>query len=112
MVIFPGDCCLSIADKFPQHERETILTLSDPNKILDIISDKFSEGGSKPSAYLVEPSRLDEGVWACFDNFLEGTKSGEPARGYLRNGHAADRLAHVLSQGDTDAGQEPQTVHL
>lgn len=111
VVFFPGDNCLSIADKYPS-DQDDILRLSDPSNILRILGEKFSVGGARPDVYLVEPSRVDEGVWACFDNFLEGTKSGEPTRGYVRNGHASSRLAQVLqaTSGDADGAVEPPTV--
>ena len=34
---------------------------------------------------------------ACYDNLMPSTQSGEPARGYLRNGFAARHLALVLA---------------
>lgn len=36
------------------------------------------------NVFVVEALRFEGGIWACYDNFLEGTKSGEPACGYVR----------------------------
>jgi hypothetical protein len=72
-----------------------VLRLSDPKHLLELLHDKFGQRAAAPDAaapsshdaprgvsvFYVEPTRVDNRVWSCFDNFLPSTQSGEPARG-------------------------------
>jgi hypothetical protein len=71
-------------------------------------------GAGGLNVFVVEPTRVDQGIWACYDNFLEGTKSGEPARGYVKDGiatrHLVLLLAFVLSHVSTLQGEAATPV--
>ena len=88
VVFFGGDSCSDIAQSGSADDQD-ILRLGAPSHVLAILRRKFSrdEAGGV-NVFVVEPTRVDAGVWACYDNFLESTKSGEPARGY-RQGRSA-----------------------
>jgi hypothetical protein len=65
-------------------------------------SGRGGEGGvalQELNVFVVEALRFEGGVWACYDNFLEGTKSGEPARGYLRTVRNRPPLLSLLKVG-------------
>jgi hypothetical protein len=76
-------------------ESRDVLRLSDPEHLLELLHDKFGQRAAAPDAaepgsrsaprgvsvFHVEPTRVDNRVWSCFDNFLPSTQSGEPARG-------------------------------
>jgi len=46
--------------------------------------------------FVIEPTRVQDGVWSCFDNFMESTRSGEPTKGYAQQGKALLQLSSLL----------------
>ncbi|EKX54170.1 hypothetical protein GUITHDRAFT_132566 [Guillardia theta CCMP2712] len=106
VVFFGGDILSIMMILALTADDEDILRLSKPENIIALLQEKFKSpargsqnftvGNECVNVFVIEPTRVQDGVWSCFDNFMESTRSGEPTKGYAQQGKALLQLSSLL----------------